>query len=79
MNIKLGYPEALLAFSAVSLSFSFTLAITSFCLSIAGAITRMSIDYSEKQQEHKSISDGAKILTETLQNVIAPKNDRSLH
>ena len=79
MNIKLGFPEALLAFSALASSTNFTLCIVTLSLAVAGAIVRMCMEFNEKQEEKRTISDGAKILTETLQSVITPKNDRSLH
>lgn len=80
MNIKFGYPEALLIFAGIVSSTNFNLCISALVLSVLSSIVRGSLEYNEKIQAKEELRDGAKVLTDALTSVIKPKNDnRKLH
>ena len=80
MNIKFGYPEALLIFAGIVSSINFNLCISALVLSVLSSIIRGSLEYNEKIQAKEELRDGAKVLTDALTSVIKPKNDnRKLH
>ena len=71
MKIKFGMPEALVIFSVLMYSNSFWFSVIAFCLGVLSSLASFLIEYSEKQEQSKQLTDEAAKAQKTLSNFLS--------